>query len=296
MDTDFNQAIKRGQLKLGLPMWYLDAWCGNLLSPWQKAGEALSEYAQVFSSVEGNTTFYGLPDNKRAEQWRKSVGDDFRFSFKLPREISHAQNLVQAFAQHQSRWLDFSSILGDSFGVISVQLPAELTPARMDELFVFLEQLKQQSSADISVEFRHSGFFDKSGNEQRLLRQLSELHIARTVFDSRGLFNDLAQTEAVLDARAKKPRMPVHPIATGHSPVVRFIGHSHWPDNERYLLQWGKKLKQWLSEGRTPYFFLHTAGNQDVQYFLRFLEQLWELGESVWPGESGAGQSGCLFD
>ncbi|WP_419810522.1 DUF72 domain-containing protein [Bacterioplanoides sp.] len=277
-------------------MWYMDGWRGNLLSSWQKAGEALAEYAQVFQSVEGNTTFYGLPDKRRARQWRSMVPDNFSFSFKLPRDISHAPNLLLAYQKHQLAWRDFADALEDSLGVISVQLPAEFSPQRLPELLEFLTLLKTHERADISVEFRHPGFFDKSANEQSLLRQLSELQVARSLFDSRGLFNDTAQTEAVLDARSKKPRMPVHPIATGASPVIRFIGHSDWALNERYLLQWSDKLQQWLTEGKTPYFFLHTAGNQDVQYFLRFLEKLWGLEESIWPGESGAGQSACLFD
>ena len=276
-------------------MWFMDDWRGNMLSDWQTSTTALEEYSRVFASVEGNTTFYGLPSAQRVDQWLKMVPDNFRFCFKLPKDVSHSDNLVAAYCNHRQQILAFYNQLGDRLGAVLLQLPATFSPLRQQELSEFLGQLKQDVAVDISVELRNLKFFDKSEHESILLRSLSDVGAGRTIFDSRGLFADGAMTDAVLDARAKKPRMPVHPIATHSSPVVRFIGHSDWKQNERYLLQWKQKLGLWLEEGRTPYFFIHTAGNTDVQYFVRYLEELWGLGEQTWPGESGPGKTDDLF-
>lgn len=295
MENCLKSAVNKGQLRFGFPMWYMDSWRGNLLSPWQTSQGALTEYAQVFTSVEGNTTFYGLPDAERVKQWRMAVPDNFRFCFKLPREVSHADNLCLAYRTHRQQWLSFTHALGASLGCINLQLPASFSPARTRELYDFLSEIKSDCDADISVEFRHPAFFNKNTEESELLRALSDLEVSRTIFDSRGLFIDHSATAEVLDARAKKPRMPVHPVATGRSPVVRFIGHSQWDNNRVYLEQWLKKLESWISEGRTPYFFIHTAGNTDVQYFFRFIENMWFGEEQKWPGEQAAGHTNDLF-
>lgn len=276
-------------------MWFMEDWRGNMLSDWQTSTTALAEYSRVFASVEGNTTFYGLPTAQRTAQWLDMTPEYFRFCFKVPKDVSHADNLMTAYRKYRQPFLAFIQHLGDRLGSVVLQLPATFSPVRQQELNAFLLLLKQDVAADISVELRHPGFFDKSTHESGLLRSLSDMGVGRTLFDSRGLFADVTLSEAVLDARAKKPGMPVHPVATNNAPLVRFIGHSDWRHNDRYLLQWKQKLGQWLHEGRTPYFFIHTAGNIDVPFFVRYLEDLWGLEEQIWPGESGPGKTEDLF-
>lgn len=295
METELNRAIQDGRLRFGLPMWFMPEWRGNLLSHWQDGGGALTEYSQAFGSVEGNTTFYGLPDAVRVNAWLQAVPDSFRFCFKLPRDITHEQNLIDGLQRHWRAWRAFSDQLGQALGQIFIQLPASFGPERLAELLGLLDRLQEAESASLCVELRHPAFFDKAIHEQTLLRVLADRSVSRVTFDSRGLFSDRSQTAEVLEAQCKKPRMPVHPVATGNSPVVRFIGHSQWGENEVYLEQWRTKLLQWLGEGRTPYVFLHTAGNQDVQHFVRFVERLWQVEPLPWPGEESTGRSGELF-
>ena len=47
------------------------------------------------------------------------------------------------------------------------------------------------------------------------------------------------------EVREKKPRVPVNVIATGHTPIVRFVGNDVDDDNQRCLLPWVKKVKIW---------------------------------------------------
>lgn len=115
---------------------------------------------------------------------------------------------------------------------------------------------------------------------------MADRGINRVIFDTRGLIADDSQDEAVLDAKSKKPRMPVHPIATGQRPVVRFIGHSVFEQNLNYLDQWQAKLSSWGAEGREPLVFWHTAGNHNVPEFCRKILQRWGLQASAWPGET----------
>jgi uncharacterized protein YecE (DUF72 family) len=43
---------------------------------------SLKAYSEVFNFVEVNYTFYEYPDTLMAEQWRRTVPDDFTFSVR----------------------------------------------------------------------------------------------------------------------------------------------------------------------------------------------------------------------
>ena len=275
-------ALNAAKLRIGLPMWYMPQWRGELLPPGCDQGAALFFYAQQFSTIEGNTTFYGLPSQTRAEQWTQAVPDDFRFVFKLPRTISHSHNLNAAIEQYGGEWQTFCGILGQKLGVALLQLPAEFGPRRLPELMAALDQLQQITAASIAVEVRHPELFAKGEAEQALLQGLSQRCVDRVCFDSRGLFHDHSESAAVKDAQFKKPRLPLHPVATGKHPIVRFIGHSDWRQDDQFLLQWHNKLAQWQAEGRRPYFFIHTAGNDDVPQRANAICQLWRLPQLQW--------------
>lgn len=288
------------QLYLGLPMWFMSGWKGRLLSTRCGAADALGEYSQVFSSVEGNTTFYGLPTAERAERWARQVPEHFRFCFKVPESISHAADIPRQLMNQGAQLADFIAPLRERIGVLLMQLPASFTPQRSTELFSALEMLQQLLELPLAVECRHPDFFLKDRHEVLLLQTLNRLAVNRVIFDSRGLFQDGSMTDAVLHAQSKKPRLPVHPLATAQNPVVRFIGHSDGLRNRHYLEQWRLKIQQWLSEGRSPYFFVHTAGNQNCPEFAREIVRLWGGDMAAWPGEivrddPAAGMTADLF-
>jgi uncharacterized protein YecE (DUF72 family) len=115
--------------------------------------------------------------------------------------------------------------------------------------------------------------------------------------DTRALFSEPASTPAIVDAQQKKPRLPVHAIATGDSPILRFVGCSQLESNRDFYQPWLTKLNQWLSEGKSPYVFFHTADNFDAPFLARqFIADL-EIHHQVsnpFPAEKEAKQE-ALF-
>ncbi|MEC8206246.1 MAG: DUF72 domain-containing protein, partial [Pseudomonadota bacterium] len=81
-------------LYLGCPQWSSTAWKGNLLSSHCKSADMLSEYAQCFNSVEGNTSFYADPSHESLVRWHDAVPEDFKFTFKFHRRFSHELQLT----------------------------------------------------------------------------------------------------------------------------------------------------------------------------------------------------------
>ncbi len=242
---------------LGCPQWQHPSW--NTLLPPGRA--PLERYSQVFNSIEGNTTFYATPSQEQCRQWRSQVGDDFRFVFKFPREISHDQMLAAPHAQ-VTAFLEILSPLQDVLGPFLLQLPASFGPEHLDNLWRFIDALPEPLTC--TVEVRHSAFFSKGNAEKTLNRGLRERRIARACFDTRALFSATPDTESIQDAQRKKPRVPVHLLPVEAPAVIRYIGHPDLEANRPYLAPWVERVCTWIDEGWRPYIFMHMADKEDA--------------------------------
>lgn len=237
---------------LGLPQWQHPAWESGCLSG---GGSALKRYAAQFSSVEGNTTFYGLPKTETVVRWGQETPDHFRFCFKFHQDLSHRRALDIAHPKVSEQLQVLEPII-EKVGLLNLQLPKSFGPEGLDDLHRFLFNLPTDYT--YSVEVRHPSFFAKGEAERALNQMLIEVNANRVMFDTRAIFAMPAQDASTLDAQQKKPKVPLHVLATGHCPSVRFISTMQWQASERYLDQWSQKVVQWIDEGKTPYLFFHT--------------------------------------
>jgi len=80
---------------LGCPSWSEAAWRATLYPQDTRPTEFLSRYTEVFNAVEGNTTFYARPSEQTVARWAQVMSAHFRFCAKLPRDISHSEDLCQ---------------------------------------------------------------------------------------------------------------------------------------------------------------------------------------------------------
>ncbi|KOO10648.1 hypothetical protein AKJ18_33160, partial [Vibrio xuii] len=87
----------------------------------------------------------------------------------------------------------------------------------------------------IGVEVRHLEFFAKGDAEKALNHWLIEKGYDRIIMDSRPVFAAKPENEAIIDAQMKKPKVPVHAIATAANPMIRFIGHPEESKNYDFL-------------------------------------------------------------
>lgn len=277
------------RLYSGCPSWADRAWLDGLFPASARAEDFLALYARVFNAVEGNTTFYASPAPAAVARWREQVPADFRFCFKLPREISHELRLRGA-ERPLREFLRLMSPLEERLGPTMIQLPAAFGPADLPVLDAFLAGLP--ADCRFAVEIRHPAFFDKADGERALMHCLRRHCVERVCFDSRALFSATPVDEAVVEAQQRKPRLPVHPLAVTDTPLVRFIGHPQLSRNGDFLAPWEQKLEQWLAEGRRPYFFCHMADNRHAPALARLFHrelrarcpQLPEL--PAFPGEA----------
>lgn len=141
-----------------------------------EAGSALERYAARFKGVEINSSFHRSHRSSTWSRWAASVPDDFSFSVKLPKEISHTRKLVDCQAPLEAV-LNETSALGDKLSVLLLQLPPKLMfePAVAGP---FLTLLTTSAPAQIACEPRHSSWF---GSEADAM--LRDLRIARVAAD-----------------------------------------------------------------------------------------------------------------
>ncbi|MFK0311365.1 DUF72 domain-containing protein [Pseudomonas sp. NPDC090233] len=242
---------------LGCPSWSENAWRDYLYPADAVTREYLRLYSQVFNAVEGNTTFYARPAPSTVARWAQVMPAHFRFTAKFPRDVSHEGDLRERFEAA----CDFTRLLaplGQRVSPYWLQLPAQFGPSRLAELGQFLDEI----GVPVAVEVRNQAFFAKGEAERQLNRLLRERGVERICLDPRALFSCTSRDAAVLDAQAKKPKVPPRPAAFSQHPQVRFIGHPVLEANEPFVAPWVEKVASWIEEGRSPYIFLHTSDNR----------------------------------
>ena len=262
------------KLSIGLAQWSTAQWRGQLFSQDDEGKQTLRQYSSVFNCVEGNTTFYALPKPETVSRWAEDAAPGFEFCFKLPQNTTH-RGTLDCHSQELTEFFKRIEPLEQNIGPFMLQLPANMGGSCIPALAQFLDGLPSQYS--YALEVRNPVFFEKGPEEKQLNRLLAERGIDRTSLDSRALFSAPADSEAMVDAQQKKPHLPVHAVATGSRPMVRFIGRMEEEQNAIYWQPWLQKVTQWLSEGKEPVVFIHTPDNIQAPTHARlFYQQLAE--------------------
>jgi uncharacterized protein YecE (DUF72 family) len=120
-------------------------------------GTHLERYAQHFSAVEINSSFYRPHRRETYVRWAASVSADFRFSVKIPKLITHELGLRKAAAA-LDEFLESALGLGDRLGCLLVQLPPSLAfEKRIAD--AFFTRLRKSFPGAAVCEPRHPSWF-----------------------------------------------------------------------------------------------------------------------------------------
>lgn len=263
-------------LFIGCPIWSFKGWVGNFYPKGTKPADYLHEYARRLTTVEGNTTFYAVPAQKTLEQWMAEMPETFRFCPKLPRTVSHEGRLVD-HVEEARKFIGIMSQLGTRLGPMFLQLPPRFSPRQLDELKTFLKAWPAQ--VRLGVEVRHLDWFD-SPHHENLNNLLTDHHMARVVIDTRPIralngdkILDGSVYQTLLEARRRKPKVPVFPERTADFVFLRYIGHPQMEINEPFLEEWGSYLASQLKAGADAFVFCHSPENLTAPWLCRALYQ-----------------------
>lgn len=257
-------------LHLGCPMWGLKTWTGSFFPAGAKPREFLSLYSRRLNTVEGNTTFYGLPDAATVERWRDETPPGFRFCLKFPQAVSHRRRLKHAEAETRE-FLDRLERLGDRCGPAFLQLPPTFTGRHLEALAAYLADLPREFR--YAVEPRHADFFGPA--EAAFDEVLRQHRVARVIFDTTALFSlPPGQAGVVATAQGRKPKFPLRRTRTTNFAFVRFVGVPDAAANRPWLQDWAEAVASWLAAQEDVFFFLHNPDDTHAPAMARLFHGL----------------------
>ncbi|MBB1284942.1 DUF72 domain-containing protein [Flavisolibacter sp. BT320] len=209
--------------------------------PQFKGASRLTYYASIHSSVEINSSFYKIPKPATVSKWQESVPHHFRFTFKLPKTVTHAKGL-QFNAQDLDTFTAAIAQAGDKKGCLLVQLPPSAKSDLQESLEGILETLASDAKGwHLAVEFRDPTWYN------------STVYRMLCYFNAGMVEQDMP--------RSATPRVRVaedfHYLRF-HGPEGTYRGSYA----DEYLAGQAKRIAAWLKEGLEVYaYFNNTMGN-----------------------------------
>jgi uncharacterized protein YecE (DUF72 family) len=209
---------------VGTSGWNYSHWKEVFYPPICAKSQWLQFYAQKFTTVEVNATFYRLPKPETFENWRRTTPERFRWAVKANRYITHVKRLSDT-GEPLERFFSAAQTLEEKFGPVLFQLPPGLAfhEGLLDE---FCDNLKKYNHPS-AFEVRH-----KSWLTDRVLAKLEECRVAFCISDTAG-------------------RYPYEEAVTADFIYIRLHGSrklyaSDYSEDE--LQAWAEKIRQWERE------------------------------------------------
>lgn len=256
---------------LGCAVWSYKGWVGSFYPPKSQAKNFLRLYSQRLTAVEGNTTFYAVPEITTVEKWAKETPSGFKFCLKVPKEITHNGLLVPEAAKAIA-FIERINPLGDRNGPIFLQLPPQYSPESLEDLTSFLEILAKEKIS-LALEVRHRDWF-KEPSATQLNNLLKKLGIGRVLLDSRPIYD--SPEDPQIASHRRKPKLPLQPCLTANFSLVRFISHPQQEYNQPFLQEWVTQIDRWLHQGKEIYFFVHCPIEERSPFTARHFQQMLE--------------------
>jgi uncharacterized protein YecE (DUF72 family) len=257
-------------ISIGCAVWSYPGWVGEVYPPKTPSKEFLRVYSNHFPAVEGNTTFYAIPDRATIDRWIAQTPAGFKFCLKFPRAITH-NGLLEPYIVQAQAFVTQMQELGDRLGVMFIQLPPNYSPSSgLADLTAFLNQLPR-SDVSISLEVRHLDWF-KSPHREQLNELLFKLGIGRVILDSRPIYE--ANTDEEIAFECKKPRVPIELSLTAPFTLIRYVSHPILAANQQWLEGWTSQIQSWLQQDTQIYMFVHCPIEARSPINARYLHEI----------------------
>jgi len=216
-------------MHIGTSGWHYDHWKGPFYPQDLPAADFLAYYAEHFSTVEINNTFYQLPAQETLETWRDTVQKGFTFSVKASRYITHMKKLEDP-REPVRNFLTRIDTLGDKLGPVLFQLPPNWN-FNQQRLRSFLEALPE--GYRYAFELR-----DPSWLNDRAYQALAEHGAAFCIYD--------------FDRRLSPKEVTTNFVYVRlHGPDGRYQGSYDTED----LAGWAGAFSTWVGQGREIYCY-----------------------------------------
>ena len=143
--------IEQQKVRIGTCAWSFDEWSGVFYPEDWPLNRWLEVYARYLSTVEIDSTFYSAPSQTVAQRWMEMTPAHFRFTCKLPREITHLRRLRDCRSELLA-FLRALEPLAPKLRVVLIQFPPSYAPREEKSAFRdCLQIFGSLSNSDIPV-------------------------------------------------------------------------------------------------------------------------------------------------
>jgi uncharacterized protein YecE (DUF72 family) len=173
------------QVFVGTSGYNYPEWRGSFYPEKFSTDKMLAYYAERFRTVEINYTFYRMPNEKLLNGWAAGTPEQFAFTLKAPRRITHdarlqrCEDLLQGFIR-------VARTLGPKLATLLFQLPPNFKK-NPEVLREFVELVPEGTRA--AFEFRHESWLD-----EEIYGILRNRNLALCVADSEKLSTPVVMT------------------------------------------------------------------------------------------------------
>jgi len=146
------------KIHVGCAGWNYDDWIGSFYPDSISKTKQLRYYAKVFNFTEVNSTFYNLPKERTLSNWSKTVSENFKFSVKVWRKITHEANNAEIVSR-VSVFFKRLKVLEPKIDYYLLQFPPKFTNTNVHEsqLATILNNIK--TNKVLVLEFRDNSWF-----------------------------------------------------------------------------------------------------------------------------------------
>jgi uncharacterized protein YecE (DUF72 family) len=228
------QFVKIGTSGIGVPGAKAD------YPPEFQSGTRLNYYGSLFNSLEINSSFYKVPMAKTFAKWATEVPDDFEFTVKLWRGITHQKRLEFA-PEDIELFMRAANELGQKKGCILIQFPASITVsylAQVESILRGVREVDQEGRWKIAVELRHPSWYHIAAYS------MFERYQAAVVF------HDMPNSKTPPDCPVMQ-----HVYCRYHGPTGRYNG-SYTPE---FLQQVAENIVAWQAQQKTVYVYFNNT-------------------------------------
>ncbi len=243
-----------GLVRIGISGWTYAPWRGKFYPEKLPQKRELAYASTVFDTIEINGTFYGQQRPESFAHWAEETPEDFVFSVKAPRYITHLRRLKEIESPLANFLASGLLRLGPKLGPLLWQFPPNFRfdPARLE---AFFSLLPHDTEAAARLARRHDGKLRSKGwlktDAKRPLRHAME--IRHESFVARE-FIELLRAYDVALVCADTVEWPRLMDVTSDFVYCRLHGSEELYASgydEKSLESWARRVKAWAA-GRAP--------------------------------------------
>ncbi|WP_367871766.1 DUF72 domain-containing protein [Luteolibacter sp. Populi] len=247
--------MTRPDLRIGISGWTYPPWRKNFFPEGLPQHRELEYASHALRTIEINGTFYSLQRASSIRKWHDTVPDDFIFTVKGSRFITHIRRLKDVAVPLANFYASGLLQLGEKLGPFLWQFPPTFSyePARLE---AFFKLLPRSSGEAARLAKRHDGRLP----ERAVLKARADtplrhaIEIRHASFETPEFIELLRAYEIALVVADAGAKWPFIEDVTADFLYLRLHGHDQLYKSgytPSALDEWEKKIRTW-SRGGTP--------------------------------------------